>query len=75
MQCPAEAYQKIMGRKKRNKAKIKNHTKTERACCEEEKRENLDELSIIIKGKWDTIQKAIGDEYSAIAEKGYKKRQ
>ena len=55
---PGRSIPKIMERKK-NKAKIRNQTKTERACCEEEKRGNLDEMGIIAKGKWETIQKEI----------------
>ena len=52
---PGRSIPKIMERKK-NKAKIRNQTKTEMACCEEEKRGNLEEMSIIIKGKWDAVR-------------------
>ena len=69
---PGRSIPKIMERKKKKQSQNKKPNKNGKGMLRRRDKGNLDEMSIIIiKGKWDTIQKAIGKEYSTIEEKDY----
>ena len=68
MSCPAEAYQLIMEKKRKNSAIVKTEETTKMRRCGEVGKEETTETTIIVRGNWEHIQEAVDNEYETKIE-------